>query len=1205
MSSLSSFSPRSSASYDSDSDISSSGNVPATPSDSERNEEGAPEEDDDAGTEGRASPAPSVYSYASSVDRHLILREVHGRIFNNISEYYMLPADIQEHSRLDLQHEMLRKKMNGIFLRPDAVRRALAPRQDRTPTVLDVGAGSGSWVVDMAKMFPHAEVTGLDLAPANLSREPPLNCHFECDDVNLGLRHYRNCWDVVHVRCSAAGFENYPKFLEEVCDMLRPGGVYLTVEGDLQTYDENFEPRTAHDENDPTFCFMTKIMHAAYGAMKARNEGVDSVHFIPKWLSEMTCWEEWGEKDFYIPVGPWEEDMTDKGRYISELMRQDTIRIVTSFRPLLLSHGYFPETIDRWTQKLNEELFPEPKKKVYVKTEATPSPSVGLMSSLSPPNDSPLTPVRRPLLSMDSSLSAIRQDSALSTLASSRATSLTSATANPGASGQTVTAHPYSTPSPTTIRIPPIARPSFNAVTAPPTPARSSFDSAAATPPGRVGGSSNLGGLGPSTAGTPFSTPSSSTPNRSRPPSQTHAGGILPPASFFRPSRPNSTRLPSTFNLSTSPNKSSPIGGIGIGLPFKAQPTTPTTPTSPPHRTSALPSTFKPDNTRAGYGIMSKSSREPLLPIGDGAGTRSHLTRTKPVPDASRLATPVVPLGVRGSFEKIWRRGSSIAAPSNTRNTPLQTTPKTSDETRKSWEDDAGNDQTEKTETNVEDSNEKDLEAGPSEKDDVENRNHYVQEESDEVETPRKLSVYDIGDGAAGGGVVMEMGRISLASFRTTSSIANAKKDRTDTRGDEESQYGDGFRRLSPLRGSLALDYPHPTTNLDDTPTSKTVHSTIDHPLQESTTGATLSPNPTSAHLGPHSSPQSRHAHFAPSPTRTPKELGDASAVSVTSTSKSTSLFHRAGVPEPSYMVPVLSASTSKPLRNYEFHPSANKFFLKGHFVAGGDSPLPFIGALMLLLGIAGTWFGTTCVFWWHHGRGGQAVAAVGAYMCLLTLSSMLMTAFRDPGILPRDLDPDPPFPQSSSATTDSSPVPLPRDLRVRNGTLIFAQLKYAGELKILLDTQSLTTMLVMATAIVHVYLVSHQQYHSVAHGLRHASGSAVAAALCIVVIWPMLALTLYHVRLLLLNITTIEQVRNQAHHKLTNAPTPPNPFTIGRWYHNVAYLLCRPPGYSWVDLPGYAMHDTRKVNPGFIVRPASAASADLEEAESRDTDWR
>ncbi|KAG8956110.1 hypothetical protein FRC00_005075, partial [Tulasnella sp. 408] len=135
---------------------------------------------------------------------------------------------------------MLKKMRNGLFLAADDVQRALAPREDPEPppAILDLGSGSGSWMLDMAKMFPHAELVGLDLAPANLSEPPPPNCHFECDDVNLGLLHYNGAFDVVHVSSVAQGIENYRKMLDEIAEILRPGGVFLAADGDMFLWDE-------------------------------------------------------------------------------------------------------------------------------------------------------------------------------------------------------------------------------------------------------------------------------------------------------------------------------------------------------------------------------------------------------------------------------------------------------------------------------------------------------------------------------------------------------------------------------------------------------------------------------------------------------------------------------------------------------------------------------------------------------------------------------------------------------------------------------------------------------------------------------------------------------------------------------------------------------------------------------------------------------
>jgi len=78
-----------------------------------------------------------------------------------------------------------------------------------------------------------------------------------------------------------------------------------------------------------------------------------------------------------------------------------------------------------------------------------------------------------------------------------------------------------------------------------------------------------------------------------------------------------------------------------------------------------------------------------------------------------------------------------------------------------------------------------------------------------------------------------------------------------------------------------------------------------------------------------------------------------------------------------------------------------------------------------------------------------------------------------------------------------------------------------------------------------------------------------------------MTALLAYHIRLLVLNVTTIEQIRNQAHKSVVPGPAPPNPFTFGSWRNNFAHVLCRPAGFSWIDAHGLATEDKRRVNPG------------------------
>lgn len=314
------------------------------------------------------------------------------------------------------------------------------------------------------------------------------------------------------------------------------------------------------------------------------------------------------------------------------------------------------------------------------------------------------------------------------------------------------------------------------------------------------------------------------------------------------------------------------------------------------------------------------------------------------------------------------------------------------------------------------------------------------------------------------------------------------------------------------------------------------------------------------------------------------------------------------------FKVPMVD-SKGHPVYNYTLHRSRNRFFCRGYLLTGGDSPWAFIGSLIVVFGITGVYFGTTCVWWWKNES--PAVAAVGAYMTLLTISSMLTTAFSDPGILPRDLDPDPPYP-SHSPSDGTVRTPLPRDLKVRAGVV---RVKYCSTCKtyrpprsshckmcdncvdgcdhhcqwinncvgrrnytsffVFLLTAVLTLVLIIVTSALHLYLITAKEHVDFPRALHLGIGSAVAFALSVVIIWPVTALLVYHLRLLVLNATTIEQIRNQAHKTLVSGPAPPNPFSHGTWRYNLAYVLCRPAGLSWLDATSVATEDKRAINPG------------------------
>ncbi|KAI0723973.1 S-adenosyl-L-methionine-dependent methyltransferase [Cerioporus squamosus] len=277
----------------------------------------------DTSSDGRsASPAPSMYSFSSSVD---------GRMMTGDSDGSSLYQDNEEHRRLDLQHQIITLALGSLYPAPNLVRRALAPRPGKTPAVLDVGTGSGSWAIDMAKQFPHCSVVGVDLAPPRVDGDLPPNCRFEIDDANLGFSHYRESFDVIHARSVSAGIRDFPQLLEELAQALRPGGVVLLGDGEMQLYDEWQEPLAYSEQGSPDHSWVHSIFFAGYNAMKTRGGSV------------------------FIPIGPWRY-ADQRELVLAEMLREDCLRYIAGLGPYLLSEGYLPESVEMMQREAATEL---------------------------------------------------------------------------------------------------------------------------------------------------------------------------------------------------------------------------------------------------------------------------------------------------------------------------------------------------------------------------------------------------------------------------------------------------------------------------------------------------------------------------------------------------------------------------------------------------------------------------------------------------------------------------------------------------------------------------------------------------------------------------------------------------------------------------------------------------------------------------------
>ncbi|WIG59743.1 MAG: Methyltransferase type 11 [Ktedonobacterales bacterium] len=138
---------------------------------------------------------------------------------------YPLPKDLAEINRLDFQHYLLRTGLRGNYA---------APLQNPT-SILDVGCGSSRWALEVASIFPSANVVGLDLVPPAVSdaqllgnglERRPDNYSFTAGNILEGLPFADRSFDFVHQRLliTAIPKERWPYVVQELVRVTRPGG---------------------------------------------------------------------------------------------------------------------------------------------------------------------------------------------------------------------------------------------------------------------------------------------------------------------------------------------------------------------------------------------------------------------------------------------------------------------------------------------------------------------------------------------------------------------------------------------------------------------------------------------------------------------------------------------------------------------------------------------------------------------------------------------------------------------------------------------------------------------------------------------------------------------------------------------------------------------------------------------------------------------
>ncbi|KIM71701.1 hypothetical protein PILCRDRAFT_830189 [Piloderma croceum F 1598] len=308
----------------------------------------------DRSSDRSSSPTLSVISITSSVREQAIANE-HGRGINTHSEIYRLPADAEEVERLNVQHAML-KEIMGKYPRPLA--EVLVDDIPGEPkTILDLGCGSGSWIFEAAADFPHCELVAVDLVPLqNLGM--PSNCRSERDDINLGLEHYYGSFNFVHTRLICTGIKDYARLIDQISQVLRPGGLVEMLEFGFQLYDRNKQLVTVSlgSYEPPWF---PRFMALICIAVSVRGGCLDASGKLYSWVKEIPAFTDIVHTRHWVPWSPWLEGTdpeTKRLNALGALMSEDIKQFLKSGRPLLLGSGLPESHIDELTLRCLREI---------------------------------------------------------------------------------------------------------------------------------------------------------------------------------------------------------------------------------------------------------------------------------------------------------------------------------------------------------------------------------------------------------------------------------------------------------------------------------------------------------------------------------------------------------------------------------------------------------------------------------------------------------------------------------------------------------------------------------------------------------------------------------------------------------------------------------------------------------------------------------
>lgn len=240
---------------------------------------------------------------------------------------YLLPKDKEEEYRLNFQHYALYQAIGSHYV---------APISESIHLMLDIGSGTGIWPIEMAALFPQAQMIGVDVDPALFKTDTPDNCYLRAGNVLAGLPFPDALFGYTHQRLLTAAItaEKWQGAVRELIRVTRPGGWVELVELDNQM--QNAGPAGQRLQElmasvGKSLGFDGEVIRHLGDLLK--QEGLQSVEVQP----------------ILLPVGEW-------GGRPGSMIRRDFLSVIETLKPLYCQRGNIsPIEFDQLVQVMAEE----------------------------------------------------------------------------------------------------------------------------------------------------------------------------------------------------------------------------------------------------------------------------------------------------------------------------------------------------------------------------------------------------------------------------------------------------------------------------------------------------------------------------------------------------------------------------------------------------------------------------------------------------------------------------------------------------------------------------------------------------------------------------------------------------------------------------------------------------------------------------------